>query len=74
MFLFSGIFYPFDKLPDWVGTVAWFPPLYHLVNVMRSLVLDPDLGVVLGNSAWLFVLTALLFAVPVRAMRRRLVA
>jgi lipooligosaccharide transport system permease protein len=72
MFLFSGIFYPFDKLPDWVGTVAWFTPLYHLVNITRSLILNPDLGTVLGNALWLFVLTALLFVVPVRAMRRRL--
>ena len=74
MFLFSGIFYPFDKLPDWVSTVAWFTPLYHLVNITRSLILHPDLVTVLGNALWLAVLTALLFAVPVRAMRRRLVA
>jgi len=74
MFLFSGIFYPFDKLPDWVGTVAWFTPLYHLVNITRSLILSPDLGTVLGNALWLFVLTAVLFVVPVWAMRRRLVA
>ena len=74
MFLFSGIFYPFDKLPDWVGVVAWFTPLYHLVNITRSLILSPDLGTVLGNATWLLVLTALLFVVPVRAMRRRLVA
>jgi lipooligosaccharide transport system permease protein len=74
MFLFSGIFYPFDRLPDWVGVVAWFTPLYHLVNITRSLILSPDLGLVLGNALWLFVLTALLFVVPVRAMRRRLIA
>ena len=73
LFLFSGIFYPLDKLPGWVSTVAWFTPLYHLVNVTRSLILDPDLGSVLGNGAWLLVLTAALFFVPVRAMRRRLV-
>ena len=73
MFLFSGIFYPFDKLPDWVGTVAWFTPLYHLVNIMRSLVLEPDLGTVLGNSLWLLVLTLALFAIPVRWMQKRLV-
>jgi lipooligosaccharide transport system permease protein len=73
MFLFSGIFYPFDRLPDWVATVAWFTPLYHLVEITRHLILSPDLGTVLGNALWLFVLTAVLFIVPVRAMRRRLV-
>ena len=73
MFLFSGIFYPFSKLPDWVPVVAWFTPLYHLVNISRSLILDPDLWTVVGNALWLAVLTAILFAVPGRAMRRRLV-
>ena len=57
-----------------MSTVAWFTPLYHLVNITRSLILHPDLSTVLGNALWLSVLTALLFAVPVRAMRRRLVA
>jgi len=74
LFLFSGIFYPLDRLPGWASVVAWFTPLYHLVQISRSLILHPDLWTVLGNSLWLMVLIALLFAVPVRAMRRRLVA
>jgi lipooligosaccharide transport system permease protein len=73
MFLFSGIFYPFTRLPGWVETVAWFTPLYHLVEITRSLILHPHLGTVAGNALWLLVLTGLLFIVPVRAMRRRLV-
>ncbi|MFN2615941.1 MAG: ABC transporter permease [Thermoleophilaceae bacterium] len=73
LFLFSGIFYPLDKLPGWVSTVAWFTPLYHLVNITRSLILDPNLWTVLGNGLWILVLTVALFAVPVGAMRRRLV-
>lgn len=74
MFLFSGLFYPLTRLPHWVHVAAWFTPLYHLVNLTRGLALGPDLGDVLGNVAWLVVLVALLFPVPVRAMRRRLVA
>jgi lipooligosaccharide transport system permease protein len=74
LFLFSGIFYPLDDLPQWVTVVAWFTPLYHLVEITRGLVLEPDLAAVLGNAAWLLALTVALFAVPVRAMRRRLVA
>ena len=74
LFLFSGIFYPLDKLPEWVTVVAWFTPLYHLVEITRGLALDPDLLGVVGNALWLVVLTAVLFVVPVRAMRRRLVA
>jgi lipooligosaccharide transport system permease protein len=74
MFLFSGLFYPLDRLPDWVDVAAWFTPLYHLVNICRELALGPDAMAVLGNALWLVVLTALLFPIPVRAMRRRLVA
>lgn len=74
LFLFSGIFYPLDQLPDWVAVVAWFTPLYHLVELSRELVLGPDALSVLGNAAWLLVLTTALFAIPVRGLRRRLVA
>lgn len=74
LFLFSGIFYPLDKLPDWVSVVAWCTPLYHLVQITRGLVLGPDGLAVLGNAAWLVVLTAGLFLIPAGAMRRRLVA
>jgi lipooligosaccharide transport system permease protein len=72
LFLFSGIFYPLDRLPDWVSVVAWLTPLYHLVEITRGLVLGPDAFAVMGNALWLAVLTAGLFAVPVTAMRRRL--
>jgi lipooligosaccharide transport system permease protein len=74
LFLFSGIFYPLDELPEWVDVVAWFTPLYHLVEITRSLVLDPDALEVLGNALWVAALTVALFAIPVRGMRRRLVA
>jgi lipooligosaccharide transport system permease protein len=73
LFLFSGIFYPLDKLPGWVSTLAWFTPLYHLVQITRPLVLGPHLWPVLGNALWLVVLIGALYVIPVRAMRRRLV-
>ena len=74
LFLFSGIFYPLDKLPGWATVVAWFTPLYHLVEISRSLILRPDVVTVLGNALWIAVLTGLLFGIPVNRMRRRLVA
>ena len=81
MFVFGGIFYPYDRLPDWAQTAAWLTPLggntplYHLVNISRDLATGPDALAVLGNAAWLLVVTvALFFAVLARAMRRRLVA
>ena len=38
------------------------------------LILGPDLASIVGNTAWLVVVTAALFAVPVVFMRKRLVA
>jgi lipooligosaccharide transport system permease protein len=74
MFLFSGIFFPLDRLPDALEVVAWFTPLYHLVNLMRDLATGPELTTVLGNSVWLAVLTLLLFPLPVQRMKARLIA
>jgi lipooligosaccharide transport system permease protein len=74
MFLFSGLFYPLDRLPDWVTVAAWFTPLYHLVNLTRGLALGPEFWSIVGNATWLIVLVLVLFPIPVRAMRRRLVA
>ncbi len=74
MFLFSGIFFPFDQLPGWAEVVAWFTPLYHLVEITRGLATGPDALSILGNTAWLAVVSALLFTIPVRALRAKLVA
>jgi lipooligosaccharide transport system permease protein len=74
MFVFGGIFYPYDRLPDWAQAAAWMTPLYHLVNIARDLATGPDAVAVLGNALWLLVVTVVLFfAIPARAMRRRLV-
>src|SRR3954464_7614405 len=73
MFLFSGIFFPFNQLPGWVEVVAWFTPLYHLVEITRGLATGPDAVQILTNTVWLAVVTAILFTIPVRALRARLV-
>ena len=73
MFLFSGIFFPFNQLPKWVEVAAWFTPLYHLVQVTRGLANGPN-AMVLVHLAILLAISVALFVVPVRAVRRRLVA
>ena len=73
MFLFSGIFFPFNQLPGWVEVVAWFTPLYHLVEITRGMATGPDPLQILINTAWLAAVTAILFPIPVRAIRARLV-
>ena len=73
MFLFSGIFFPFNQLPGWVEVVAWFTPLYHLVEITRGMATGPDAAQILIHTAWLAVVTVILFPIPVRALRARLV-
>lgn len=73
MFLFSGIFFPVDGLPTWAQVLAWFMPLHHAVNLMRALTLTGDVRAALLAAAWIGVLTALLFVLPLNLLLRRLV-
>jgi lipooligosaccharide transport system permease protein len=73
MFLFSGIFFPLDRLPGWVEPVAWFVPLHQGVNLMRALMLTGDAGAALASATWLLVASALLFVLPLNLLHRRLV-
>ena len=73
MFLFSGIFFPFDELPAFAEVIAWCTPLYHSVEISRAMA-DGPTPIVLVHAGWLLAVSAALFVVPVRAVRRRLVA
>lgn len=73
MFLFSGIFFPLERLPAWVETVAWFTPLYHGVSLMRALLLTGDAAAALLSAGWILVVTGALFVLPLNLLHRRLV-
>lgn len=73
MFLFSGIFFPLDRLPHAVRVVAWFVPLRQSVNLMRALILTGDARAAGASALWIVVATAGLFVVPLNLLRRRLV-
>lgn len=72
LFLFSGIFFPVNTLPLVVVKLAWFTPLYHVVNICRSLSYG-KITPILGDVAWLLVVTALLLPYPFRLMKKRLI-
>ncbi len=72
LFLFSGIFYPVNVLPAWAQQVAWFTPLFHVVNVCRKLTLGSIDASLATSTIWLLVLLAALFLVPVALMKKRL--
>ncbi len=73
MFLFSGIFFPLDRLPGWVQGVAWFIPLHQAVNLMRALILTGDVGSAAAAALWIVVVTGAFLVVPMNLLRRRLV-
>ncbi len=71
-FLFSGIFFPLDTLPPVVAKIAYFTPLYHLVNVCRSFAAG-SIGAAAGDIIWLLAAAALLAPYPFRLMRKRII-
>jgi lipooligosaccharide transport system permease protein len=73
MLFFSGVFFPLDRFPGWMKTLAEFLPLTHAVRISRSVFAgEPALG--LGRSlAGLFVLAAVVFTISIRMMRKRLI-
>jgi lipooligosaccharide transport system permease protein len=71
-FLFSGIFFPLDTLPPVVTRIAFFTPLYHLVNVLRSFAYG-SLSAVMWDIVWLIVVAGLLAPYPFRLMRKRMI-
>jgi lipooligosaccharide transport system permease protein len=73
MFLFSGIFFPLDRLPEWFQTAAWFVPLFQAVRLMRALMLTGDVGEALAAAVWIAVVSAALVVLPLNLLRRRLV-
>jgi lipooligosaccharide transport system permease protein len=72
LFLFSGIFFPLDAMPRVVDYLAYFTPLYHLVNICRTLSAGSVAGA-LGSMAWITVVVALLAPFPFRMMRKRII-
>jgi len=72
MFLFSGIFFPLDNLPPLVKKIAFFTPLYHMVNVCRSFA-QGNIVAVWQDILWLLVVAAVLAPYPFRMMKKRIV-
>ncbi|MBI5099193.1 MAG: ABC transporter permease [Nitrospirae bacterium] len=71
-FLFSGIFFPLDTLPPIVAKIAFFIPLYHLVNICRAFS-SGYLYAVRWDVVWLMVVAGLLAPYPFRLMRKRII-
>ncbi len=72
MFLFSGIFFPINGLPPLVSKLAFFTPLYHLVNICRSFSAgNPSAS--RWDVLWILAVALMLAPYPFRLMRKRLI-
>ena len=58
LFLFSGVFFPIIRLPDWMQVVAVVTPLYHGVELVRGLILH-SIGIWAAAGHSLYLLTML---------------
>ena len=74
MFLFSGTFFPIERLPGVLEVVAYATPLWHGVDLCRQLTLgDVDPASAAFHLAYLLGFTAIGLAVAYWSYRRRLV-
>ena len=74
MFLFSGTFFPVDQLPSWLELVARVTPLWHAVDLCRSLALGTATpAAATGHVAYLLLWVVMGLWLAVRSFRRRLV-
>lgn len=60
MFLFSGTFYPIDKLPEWARWLAYATPLWHGTALARDAAIGGESAdAVAGHAAYLVALLTL---------------
>ena len=72
MFMFSGIFFPPNRLPHAVQWAIWLTPLYHVAHLSRSFVLGRPTPDLLVDVAWILVFTLVALLFPARLIRRKL--
>ncbi|HUK99384.1 MAG TPA: ABC transporter permease, partial [Nitrospirota bacterium] len=72
LFLFSGIFFPLDTMPHLVSDMAFFTPLYQLVNVCRALS-SGTLSYAITGTLWCIVVAIMLAPLTFKIMKKRLI-
>ncbi|MCX7792832.1 MAG: ABC transporter permease [Thermodesulfovibrionales bacterium] len=72
LFLFSGIFFPLEGLPEIIKKISFLNPLYHMVEIMRAFS-SGNMSRSLPHISWILIINILLISLPFRLMKRRLI-
>ena len=73
MFLFSGTFFPISQLPGWMQPLAAATPLWHAVELARSIALGVDSALpAWQHLAYLVALLAARAALSIQIFRQKL--
>ena len=73
MFLFSGIFFPLNDLPEWAQALAWMLPLTHVVNMFRSLAFGTFTVSIFFDLIWISIFALVVFCLSVKLIKKRLI-
>jgi lipooligosaccharide transport system permease protein len=73
MLFFSGVFFPLDKFPGWMKTLAQFLPLTHAVAIARAIFNGTYSRGLVFNFLVIFILEVVAFIISVKLMKKRLI-
>ncbi|MGN7612295.1 ABC transporter permease [Magnetococcales bacterium HHB-1] len=73
MFLFCGVFYPPQSLPDIIQTITLFFPLTHTTTLIRGLTSGTEVSSPLFHLAVLALFALISYVISVHLIRRRII-
>jgi lipooligosaccharide transport system permease protein len=73
MLFFSGVFFPLDRFPGWMKTLAEFLPLTHAVRISRAVFTGTYSTGLIKNFLVILVLETAAFSIGIRTMKKRLI-
>ncbi|MEW5901734.1 MAG: ABC transporter permease [Acidobacteriota bacterium] len=73
MLFFSGVFFPLDRFPAWMKTLADFLPLTHAVKISRAVYAGTYSSGLIVNFLVILGLEIIAFYIGVKLMKRRLI-
>ncbi len=73
MFLFAGVFFPIESLPEGIQFLPALTPLYHTVGIIRPLVLGQIESDFIGHLIWLIVVALVTVRIPLIMVKNRLI-